>query len=291
MNSPIQLWDSNTGILKRTLGGHLVKYNPIRIQTRYNPSPQLDSIAFSPNGKILANGSLNGEVRLWDINNGKIIGKWTDQFGFIKSLSFSPDGKFLVSGSDDGSILAWNVETGKHQPFLAERIRDISCVSFSRDGSILVGGCVNGDIFLFDVETRNTLKTFSGHIAEISHLMFSPDDSQIASAGWDGSVRLWDIESGKQIMSLSAPISVHFWGYWQEILFTEDGNLFAINIDYSNFIHLWNVSSGEYVKMLIGHASHLRSFSVSADGQTLASFSADGTILLWDLNSIINAIQ
>ncbi len=289
--SPIRLWDSNTGILKRTLSGHLVKNNPIRIQTRYNPPSQLDSIVFSPNGKILANGSLNGEILLWNTSSGKLIRKFTDQFGFIKSLSFSPDGKFLASGSDGGSILVWNVETGKHKPFLAERMRGISCVSFSRDGSILVGGSVNGDIFFFDVETGNTLKTFTGHIAEISHLMFSPDDSQIASAGWDGSVRLWDIETRKQIKTLSAPISVHFRGYWQEILFTEDENLFAINIDYSNFIHLWNVSSGEYVKMLVGHASRLRSFSVSTDTQTLASFSADGTILLWDLYSIINAIQ
>lgn len=290
-NSPIHLWDIETGKLKRTLVGYLAKSNPNRIQTRYNPSSQIDSVTFSPDGKVLANGSLNGEIRLWDINSGKIIRKFTEQFGFIKSLSFSPDGRFLASGSDDGSILVWDIETGKHEPFLAERMQLISCVSFSHDGRMLVGGSVYGDIYLFDVETRDTIKTFTGHIAEIYDLMFSPDNSQIASVGWDGTVRLWDIETRKQIKCISAPISVHFWGYWREILFTENGILFAINNDYGDFIHLWNVNTGEYLQVLMGHASHLRSYSVNANKKTLASYSADGTILLWDLSSKINAIH
>ena len=288
---PILLWDVNKDKLKITLVGHLVKNNPIQIQSGYHLPSQIDSIAFSPNGKLLANGSLTGEIRLWNINSGRLIRKLTDQYGFIKSLSFSPDGELLASGSDDGSILVWDIETGRYEPFLAERMRGISCLSFSSDGKMLLGGSVNGDIHLFDVETRNTLRTFTGHIAEISHLMFSPDDSKIASIGWDGSIRLWDIESAKQLKTMSMPISGHFRGYWREIWFADDGDLFAINLDYNHFIHLWNVSAGKYMQSLKGHASHLSCFSISADGQTLASSSADGTILLWDLKSVFDTIH
>ena len=287
-DAPIRLWDCNTGSLKRTLVGHLVKSRQNRIQTRFNPPPQFDSVTFSPDGDILANGSVDGTIRLWNVNGGKLLNILFDHYGIVTSLNFSPDGKLLASGSYDGSILIWDLQSGKPEPFIAERMNSISCVSFSHNGSMLVGGGVNGDIFLFDVETRNTVKTFVGHISEISRMMFSPDDSKIASIGWDGTIRLWDIETGNLIKTLSVPISVHSNEYWKEMLFLDNGDLIAINTEF-DFIHLWNVNAGEYIRMLMGHASHLRSLSVSADGKTLASHSGDGTILLWDLNSIINA--
>ena len=287
-DSPIHLWDVNTGNLKKTLAGHIVKKSRIRINTRYEPSMQVDSVAFSPDGKTLANGSLDGTIHLWNTNSGKLKRILAGQFGFIKGLTFSPDGKLLASGSDDGSILVWDTETGKHEPFLAERVHSISCVSFSRDGSMLVGGSPNGDIHLFDVVTGNPTKIFTGHIGEISHLMFSPDGSKIASACWDGSVRLWDIETEKLLKTLTAPVSVHFNRSCRALLFTDVGNLLGINHEY-DFIHLWNVTTGQYKQMLMGHASHLVSFSVSGNGKTLASYSADGTVLLWDLTSITKA--
>lgn len=288
IDSPILLWDVYTDKVKKTLTGHIVKKSHIPINTRYQPPMQVDSVVFSPDGKTLANGSLDGTIHLWDTSSGKLKRTLKDQFGFIKSLTFSPDGKLLASGSDDGSILIWDTETGKHEAFLAERVHSISCVSFGRNGSILVGGSSNGDIHLFDVVTGNPTKTFTGHIGEISHLMFSPDGSKIASVCWDGSVRLWDIETGKQIKTLSLPISIHFRDYWREIFFTDDGNLLAMNSEF-DFIHIWNVTTGQYKQMLMGHASHLVSFSVSGDGKTLASYSADGTVLLWDLKSITKA--
>ena len=285
-DSPIHLWDVNTGKLKKILTGHIVTGRPSRNHARYAPSAEVDSVAFSPDGKTLANGSMDGTIRLWNTNSGKLKRTLIGHFGFIKSLTFSPDGKLLASGSEDGSILVWDTEKGTHEPFLAERTYSISCVSFSRDGSMLVGGSPNGDIHLFDVVTGNPTKTFTGHIGEISHLMFSPDSSKIASASWDGSVRLWDIETGEIKKTLSAP-KEHSWG---ALLFTDDGNLLAMNSEY-DFIHLWNVNTGQYEQMLMGHASFMRSFSVSADGKTLASNSADGTVLLWDLTPITNAID
>lgn len=287
-DSPIHLWDVNTGNLKKTLTGHIVKKSHIPINTRYLPPMQVDSVAFSPDGRTLANGSLNGTIRLWDTSSGKLKRTLKDQFGFIKSLTFSPDGKLLASGSDDGSILVWDTKTGKHEPLLAERVHSISCVSFSRDGSMLVGGSPNGDIHLFDVVIGKPKKTFTGHIEEISHLMFSPDGSKIASVCWDGSVRLWDIETRKQVKTLSLPISIHFRDYWRKIFFTDDGNLLAMNSEF-DFIHIWNVTTGQYKQMLMGHASYLVSFSLSDDRKTLASCSGDGTVLLWDLTSITKA--
>ena len=155
---------------------------------------------------------------------------------------------------------------------------------------MLAGGNLKGDIHLFDVASRKLTKTFTGHTGEISYLIFSPDGSKIASSSWDGSTRLWDIETGELVKTLSAPASVHFNLSCRALLFTDDGNLLGINEEF-DFIHIWNVNTGQYKQMLMGHASHLRSFSMSGDGKTLASSSADGTVMLWDLTSITNAID
>ena len=129
-NSPIRLWDINTGKLKKTLVGHKVTTKSNRNHGPYAPFSNIDSVAFSPDGKTLANGSLNGTIRLWDTSSGKLKRTLKDQIGFIKSLTFSPDGKLLASGSEDGSILVWDTETWKNKLYLAERVYSISCVSF-----------------------------------------------------------------------------------------------------------------------------------------------------------------
>ncbi len=282
--NPIRVWDVTTGNLKKTLTGYKVsqRRNPHYNLVRYADHSVVDSVAFSPDGKTLANGGRDGKIHLWNIDSGKLKKTLLEHQGFINGLAFSPDGKFLASGSEDGLILMWNLETGTHEVFLAERMGSISCVSFNRDGSMLAGGNTDGNIHLFDVATGNPKITFTGHISEISQVLFSPDDDMIASASYDGSIRLWDIHTGKSQMTLSTP-KEHFWG---GLLFADNGKLFAVRGEFE-FIHIWNVTDGQYKKILMGHTSFTRYFSMSANRQTLASSNADGTILFWDLSSIV----
>lgn len=284
-DSPIHVSDFATGNLKNVLKGYKVTYRTnLHIRyVRYASDWVFDSVAFSPDGKTLANGSRDGTIRLWNMDSGKIEKKLIEHQGFINGLAFSPDGTLLASGSEDGLILVWNLETGTHKAFLAERMGIISCVAFSGDGSMLAAGNIYGKIHLFDVATGTHKMTFTEHIKEITQVLFSPDGDMLASRSYDGSVRLWDIHTGKSKMTLSTPMV----NYWGEMLFTDNGKLIAIRSD-SDFIHLWNVTDGQYVEMLMGHTSFIKNLSLSADKQTLASHSADGTILLWDMTAILN---
>ena len=204
--------------------------------------------------------------------------------GFINGLAFSPDGTLLVQ-AEVKMVSFWCgiLKQARIKHSLLSEWGSISCVAFSRDGKMLAGGNTDGNVHLFDAAAGTPKMTFTGHIEEISQVLFSPDGDMLASRSYDGSVRLWDIHTGKSKMTLSTPME-NFWG---EMLFTDNGKLIAIRSDF-DFIHLWNVTDGQYAEMLMGHTSFIKNLSLSADKQTLASHSADGTILLWDMTAILN---
>ena len=90
----IRLWNAVTGVPKRTLTGH---------------TDDIESVAFSPNGRILASGSDDGTIRLWDAASGAPKRTFTRHTDDVESVSFSPDGRTIASGSGDGTILLWEL--------------------------------------------------------------------------------------------------------------------------------------------------------------------------------------
>ena len=156
------------------------------------------SVAFSPDGKMLASGMVDSTIILWDVASRQPIGQPLHVSGnssFISSVAFSPDGKTLASGSDDGTIILWDVASP--QPIgqrLSGTFAVIANVAFSPDGRTLVSGSSDENIILWDVASRQPigqpLSGFTNYAP--NNVAFSPDGKTLAS-GKENSVILWNI--------------------------------------------------------------------------------------------------
>jgi WD40 repeat protein len=71
---------------------------------------QVNGVAFSPDGTLLATGSQDGIARVWDVAGGKERGKFSGHEDVVSSVAFSPNGKWLASGSWDNTIRMWSLE-------------------------------------------------------------------------------------------------------------------------------------------------------------------------------------
>ena len=219
--------------------------------------PQLihiKTVAFSPDGQLLASGSMDRTFKLWNLGSSKEI-ITSEHPGEIGSIVFSPDGKTLVSGSRDGTIKFWDISSGKETNTLKSSSGLLTSISLNPDGKTLAIGSAVG---------------------------FSRDQS----GGWVSSgsakIELWDIPSNKLIHTLSGDSSTV-----SSVAFLPGGKILASGGYDSRTVKLWNPETGELLRnfQLKKDSSKVTSIAFSPDGKTLAAGTFDQMILLWDLGN------
>ncbi|KAF4230403.1 hypothetical protein CNMCM6457_005979 [Aspergillus fumigatiaffinis] len=234
------------------------------------------SVAFSPNGQLLASGSFDKTIKLWNASIGELRQTLEGHSGSVCSVVFSPDAQLLASGSYDKTIKLWDVSTGELRQTLEGHYALVRSLAFSPDAQLLASGSYDKTIKLWDVSTGELRQTLEDHSDSVRSVAFSPDGQLLATGSFDKTIKLWDVSTGELRQTLEGHSDSV-----RSVAFSPDGQLLASGSD-DKTIKLWDASTGELRQTLDGHSSLVSAVAFSPDGQLLASGSDDKTIGLWN---------
>ena len=248
-------------------------------QYSIDPREYIRSVAFSPDGALLAAGFMNGRVQVWQSDSGQSTYSTSVHLASVNSVAFSPDNFWLASGSRDRTIKLLEAETGLEVRVLSGHLGEVRSVSFSPDGQWLTSGSHDKTVRLWRVATGGLVETFAGHAQQVTSAIFSPEGRTIASASWDRTVRLWDVTSERPVRTLAR----HSHGVGA-LAFSADGLVLASG-DENGHVMLWDTRSGRMTKEFRGHINAINSLAFSPDGRVLASGCLGRSIILWAIDS------
>ena len=273
----LDLWDIHTKRTRSTLKGNLK-------EALWNVR-----FVFSSDGTLLAGVGKDRVIRVWKSKQptwrrflsglpfGRSFFGADPEFAFrgrktdwLGGMAFSPDGKILAHARTlpktiNTTIHLYSTETGETLPTLKAFTDRVKTLAFSSDGKTLAGASEEA-IYLWDISTGTQLAVCTPErLAPTMTLVFSPDSKILVSAAGGTVVKFPD-----------GTVRLAGGGWLSE----------TTNIDGGGSIQLWDARTGELLSTHTGHADRVKTLAFSKDAKTLATGSADGTILVWDWENI-----
>jgi WD40 repeat protein len=228
------------------------------------------TLSFSPDGQVLASGSDDGTLKLWQ-RTGKLI-KTMKLSGSINSVQFSPNGQFIATATRDGSVQLWK-PNGTLIRTIVQREEAIWSVSISPDSKRVAVAGQNGVLGIWNLAEQYTYIQ-SAHHQNIFAVSFSPDGKTLAASDNSGSTSFWNLDG-----TLIKTLAHTHWGTLNAIAFSPDGNLVA-TAGVDTTVKLWS-REGKLINELTGYKDSVLSVHFSPDGQFIVTGSLDGTLKLW----------
>ncbi|MGD2166170.1 MAG: WD40 repeat domain-containing protein [Anaerolineae bacterium] len=261
-------------------GTLVVGLEPTTLQSHDSP---VESVVFSPDGRLLATGSRDGTVRVWRVGEGpsdfallitRRISTGDMEARYSHDVSFSPDGNTLAFGLPDGSVRLWRLSRGRGGE---DGLSDLEVVSlhtlragedaicsldFAPDGRTLAAGSGDASVHLWRVVDGTHVRSLKAHTNDVVSVAYSPDGEKLATASLDGATRLWEMATGTMIHERDGSAAA------TGVAFSLDGSLLAVT-----------TSTGERQLLNGADLSLMRELESTGSGMGDIAFSPDGTMV------------
>ncbi|HTU21914.1 MAG TPA: sigma factor-like helix-turn-helix DNA-binding protein, partial [Gemmataceae bacterium] len=297
----IRLWSAASGEQLRLLSQEGNKGGAVR------------TLALRPDGKMLAASLIHTEdndprkkhcdVRLWDLTSGKERQLRHGHGDWVTAIAFSPDGRILASRGEDPNIrqmLArrgekqtihqtirlWDVAAGKERARLRCEEAGADGIAFSPDGRHVISALDKETIGFWDVQTSRLIRRLSvGQSSGNPIPLLSRDGRMLVTGGGEQPLRLWEVASGKE----RCRIELSNTETYVYAALSPDCRILAAWWAYGQPIKMWDLIAGKQLGEL-GDQTNMASpdfLSFSPDSRRLASTHSDGTVLIWDVASLL----
>ncbi|MDB5310941.1 MAG: domain, G-beta repeat [Gemmataceae bacterium] len=287
----------------------------------------VDVVALSPDGTIIATGSFDKTIKLWDAATGKEIRTYGGQQGHqgqVLAVAFSARGDQIASGSTDNSARIWDVPVGTPGKVFAHS-GAATRVAVAADGKTFAVAGGDGVIKLFPLGEEKGALDLKGHVGAVTGIGFTANNQFLISAGADRTVRFWSPTDGKAIAtygSATADITglavnpnnaaayttsadgvLRFWQVpppaqpkapppakdaITSLYVTPDGAT-ALYASADKTATLVPVATGIPGGTFAGAKGAIETISLSPDQQTVAAGCANGSLILWDRQGKVKA--
>ncbi|KAL8694513.1 MAG: hypothetical protein Q9218_000843 [Villophora microphyllina] len=209
------------------------------------------SVCFSPDGKFLATGAEDKQIRVWDIASRTIRNTFTGHEQDIYSLDFARDGKHIASGSGDRSVRVWDIDSGRE--ILNLMIEDgVTTVAISPNGEYVSAGSLDKSVRVWDVRNGlliDRLDGPEGHKDSVYSVAFAPNGRSLVSGSLDKTIKMWELADSR---GMGGPGM----GSRERM--------------------------GKCVKTFEGHKDFVLSVALTPDGRWVLSGSKDRGVQFWD---------
>ena len=226
----------------------------------------ISSVAFSPDGTLIATGSGDNTATVSNAQNGQLL-YIINHTDCIRSVTFSPDGSLIATGSYDNTVKISNARTGQ-LVYTINHTHCISSVAFSPNGTLIATGSYDNTVKISNTHTGQLLYTIN-HTYCVTSVTFSPDGTLIATGSWDNTAKISNAHTGQLLYTLNHNHAV------RSIAFSPNGTL-IITGSWDNTAKISNAQNGQLL-YTINHTNYVSSVAFSPDGELIATGSWDHT--------------
>jgi len=235
----------------------------------------VQSLAFSPDGQVLASGGYRN-VKLWRRGQNVRLAELAGVDSPARSLAVAADGRWAAIGQENGKIRLFDLQSGKLAHTLEGHTAAVTGLSFGQDGTRLASGSLDKSFRLWNPADGKQLAAHETPAA-VTAVALVAEDKQLATGGQDNVIRTWEL--GEEIKPLK-DLGGHGGPITSLAAIPPNGAQLLSGSEDGTVRH-WDVNGGNQIRQM-AHGGPVQSVAVRADGQRFASAGSTTAARLWN---------